>query len=260
MNQFREDAARDDSFSEDLLPIVSMATMGLSVVILIVEFWVNELGHGVWLFPLALMLAVHLANVARNNGKLRRAGKILAWTFAVLPALTVPMYGLHGNPLVFISALGLIVAALAVSIRVAASLAGAVFLLLIAEACALGAGLAGSAIWLSVVSLLLIGTLALSAGAATAIRDTIAWALDAGAKSNRRENLLRTTQAELQAAIYERDRLNARLQSLNQDLEAARIAAEVAYRAKASFMATLSHELATSPDLTSGLRPRIGAH
>src|SRR5689334_22817843 len=101
MNQYREDAARDDSFSEELLPIVCMATMGLSVVILIVEFWVNELGHGVWLFPFALMLAVHLAGVARRNGKLRRAGKILAWTFGVVPALTVPMYGLHGNPLVF---------------------------------------------------------------------------------------------------------------------------------------------------------------
>jgi signal transduction histidine kinase len=111
-----------------------------------------------------------------------------------------------------------------------------------------------------VAALLLAGASALGVGAAKSIRDTIAWALDTAAKSNRREELLRATQTELQEAIYERERLNTRLQRLNDELDAARRAAEVAYRTKASFMATMSHELRTPLNLIIGFSTAMVEH
>ena len=106
----------------------------------------------------------------------------------------------------------------------------------------------------------MIGVTALSAAAKTSIHDTIGWALDAAAKSNRREELLRATQVDLQAAIYERERLNTQLQTLNKDLDIARCAAEAAYRSKASFMATMSHELRTPLNLIIGFSTAMVEH
>jgi len=80
---------------------------------------------------------------------------------------------------------------------------------------------------------LLIGVTALSATAKTSIQGTIGWAhrcqreVEVG-----REELLRATQVDLQAAIYDRERLNTQLQTLNKDLDIARRAAETAYRSK----------------------------
>ena len=96
--------------------------------------------------------------------------------------------------------------------------------------------------------------------AAFSMRGTIEWALETNHKSERRENLLRTTQVELEHALLDRDRLNYQLKGLNVDLEAARAAAEAAYRSKASFMATMSHELRTPLNLVIGFSTAMVEH
>jgi signal transduction histidine kinase len=260
MNEFRDTAARDDSLAHELLPLLSIGTVFLAFTLLMVVFIAGMDYALASIFPLALLVMVPGSNEARRRGKPRLAGWLLSSAFSFLPVLTVPLFGLNGNPLVYLAALGVMIAALTVSAKAAVSLACGIFALLVAEVLIGGVGIGISAGALGVMLLLLIGITGLSAMAKLSIHDTIAWALDAGAKSNRREELLRATQVELQAAIYERERLNTQLQALNKDLDAARCAAETAYRSKASFMATMSHELRTPLNLIIGFSTAMVEH
>ncbi|HEX5692595.1 MAG TPA: ATP-binding protein, partial [Roseiflexaceae bacterium] len=113
---------------------------------------------------------------------------------------------------------------------------------------------------LGTLALVLLATALLSGAAADAIHGTIAWALDTLAKSERREGLLRDTQAELQQAIYERERLNVELMHSNHALDEARHAAEQAYRSKTTFMARMSHELRTPLNLVIGFSTAMLEH
>jgi signal transduction histidine kinase len=260
MNEFRDNAARDDSLAQELLPLISIGAVGLAFTLLLL---VGVLGMSYALagiFPIALLVIAIGATEARGRGQPRLAGWLLSGAFGFLPVLTVSMFGLAGNSLVYLAALGVIISALTVSAKAAVSLACGIFALLVAEVLAGGMGILVSAGPLGVMLLLLAGTTVFSAVAKTSIHDTIAWALDAGAKSNRREELLRATQAELQTAIYERERLNTQLQTLNKDLDIARCAAETAYRSKASFMATMSHELRTPLNLIIGFSTAMVEH
>jgi signal transduction histidine kinase len=260
MNEFRDNAARDDSLAQELLPLILIGTVILAVTLLILVLIVGKAGGWAWIYPAALLVAVHSANRARQRGRRQLAGWLLSSAFSFLPVLTAPLFGLNGNPLVYLAALGVMIAALTVSAKAAVSLACGIFALLVAEVLVGGAGIGVSAGALGVMLLLLTGITALSAAAKASIHDTIGWALDAAAKSNRREELLRATQVDLQAAIYERERLNTQLLTLNKDLDIARCAAETAYRSKASFMATMSHELRTPLNLIIGFSTAMVEH
>ena len=260
MNEFHDTAARDDSLAQELLPLILIGTVYLAITLVMVVLVVGQAAGWAWIFPAALLVAAHSANIARQRGQRRLAGWILGGAFGFLPVLTIPMFGLASNPLLYLATLGVMIAALTVSAKAAVSLACGVFALLVAEVLIGGAGIGAAAGALGVVFVLLVGTTVLSAMAKISIHDTIAWALDTSAKSNRREELLRATQIDLQEAIYERERLNTQLQTLNKDLDIARCAAETAYRSKASFMATMSHELRTPLNLIIGFSTAMVDH
>ncbi len=260
MNEFHDNAARDDSFAQELLPLILIGTVLLALILVMLVLVVGKAGGWAWFFPVALLVALHSANKLLQNGRLQLAGWLLGGAFGFLPVLTVPLFGLKSNPLIYLAALGVMIVALTVSSKAAVSLACGIFALLLAVVLVGGAGFGASAGALGVMLVLLVGVTALSVEAKTSIHDTIGWALDAGAKSNRREELLRATQVDLQAAIYERERLNSQLQMLNKDLDAARRAAEAAYRSKANFMATMSHELRTPLNLIIGFSTAMVDH
>src|SRR6266542_4797682 len=260
MNEFRDNAGRDDSLAQALLPLILIGTVIPALILLMLVLMVGKIAGSAWIYPTALLVAAQSANKARQRGWSQLAGWLLGGAFGFLPVLTVPLFGLNGNPLVYLAAVGVMIAALTVSAKAAVSLACGIFALLVAEGLVVGAGIGVAAGVLGVMLVLLIGITALSAAAKISIHDTIGWALDAGAKSNRREELLRATQVDLQAAIHERERLNTQLQTLNKDLDAARCAAEAAYRSKASFMATMSHELRTPLNLIIGFSTAMVEH
>ena len=265
MNEFRDNAARDDSLAQELLTPILIAAVGLALtlLLLVLVLATDYALAGIALagiFPIALLVAAHSANKARQRGWSQLAGWLLGGAFGFLPVLTVPLFGLNGNPLVYLAAVGVMIAALTVSAKAAVSLACGIFALLVAEVLVVGVGIGVAAGVLGIMLVLLIGISALSAAAKASIHDTIGWALDTAAKSNRREELLRATQVDLQAAIYERERLNTQLLTLNKDLDIARCAAETAYRSKASFMATMSHELRTPLNLIIGFSTAMVEH
>lgn len=260
MNEFRDNAARDDSLAHELLPLILIGTVmvGLTFLMLILIFGADG-GWG-WIYPTALLVAAHSANRARLRGWKQLAGWLLGSAFGFLPVLTISSFGLANNPLIYLATLGVIIAALTVSAKAAVSIACGIFALLVVAVLFGGLGISSSAGSLAVMLVLIVGITALSAAAKLSIHDTIGWALDTSAKSNRREELLRATQVDLQAAIYERERLNEQLQRLNKDLDIARCAAEAAYRSKASFMATMSHELRTPLNLIIGFSTAMVDH
>ena len=260
MNEFRDNAARDDSLAQELLPPILLGTVLLALTLLMLVLIFGKSDGWGWIYPTVLLVAAHSANQARQRGWRPMAGWLLGGAFGFLPVLTIPMFGLANNPLVYLATLGVMIAALTVSAKAAVSLACGIFALLVAEVLLGDAGLVISAEVLGVMLVLLVGATALSVTAKLSIHGTIGWALDAAAKSNRREELLRATQIDLQAAIYERERLNTQLQTLNKDLDAARCAAEAAYRSKASFMATMSHELRTPLNLIIGFSTAMVEH
>src|SRR5215207_5062959 len=180
MNEFRDNAARDDSLAQEPLPPILIGTVLLAVILFVLSLMFEEHREWSWLYPLALLAAVHNASGARQRGRPRLAGWLLSGTFGFLPVLTVPMFGLHNNPLVYIAALGVTVAALTVSAAAAAYLACGIYALLMGLVLIGGAGIVSSAGPLGVMLVLLGGIAILSASAKLSIHGTIAWALDAG--------------------------------------------------------------------------------
>jgi signal transduction histidine kinase len=211
-----------------------------------------------YLCPLALLICAFGARVARQRGRAHLAGAVLAAGIGLLPLMTLFTIGLDRNPFVFVAPLGVMIGMIVGSPRVGITIT-AVGLALIAGIVVVGMS-AASPFVPGTLTLLLIATAAFSGWAADTIHGTIAWALDTLAKSERREMLLRQTQAELQQAIYERDRLNTALQHTNSDLEAARRAAEASYRSKSAFMARMSHELRTPLNLIIGFSTAMLEH
>jgi signal transduction histidine kinase len=240
----------DQSLLADILTPLFIATVLFALVAIAWVSGSNERSnYAAYLFPAALLLITLGARVAQQSGRARLAGIVMAVTLGILPLLTVLLLGLDRNPFIFVAPLGVLLGMIVGSLRVGITIVAVALLLLLG---ALLTNLTASLIAPTLLAVLLIATAALSGWAADAMYGTIEWALDTSAKSERRETLLRLTQAELQQAIYERDRLNTTLQNTNRELEAARAAAEAAYRSKASFMATMSHELRTPLNLIIG--------
>src|SRR3954470_18461808 len=165
MNEFRDNAARDDSLAQELLPLILIGTVVLDLILLNMVLVVGKAGGWAWIFPLALLTAAHSANKARQRGQVPLGGWLLSAAFGFLPVLTVPLFGLASNPLVYLAALGVIIAALMVSAKAAVSLSGAIFAVLVAVVLAGGADIGDAAGALGVMLVLLIGISALSAAA-----------------------------------------------------------------------------------------------
>jgi signal transduction histidine kinase len=260
-------ALPDDSLATALLPPL-LLTLGL----------LAALGFGALILvqyqaaPWAYGLAGGLAGLAWVGAELlrrqrrRAAGALVAYGLALLPILSVGAFGFSDNPLIALAALGVVVAGLllgpAAPLRVAQTALLSLTLLLLAP------GLVGQnrppppealGLWFS-STLLLSGTAALVCAAAHHVQGTIAWALATAAKAERREALLRQAQQELEQILRERDQLNDRLSRQSADLDAARAAAEAAYRSKANFMATMSHELRTPLNIIIGFSTAMIEH
>jgi signal transduction histidine kinase len=211
-----------------------------------------------YIFPVALMLSTFVAHIVRRLGWLVPAGMVMAVAIGLLPLVTLFSDGIEGNYAVFIAPLGVLLGMVIGSVR------AGVYMTLISLAVILVSAvlnyLTVPLFMLGVLALVITATAVLSGAAADTIHGTIAWALDTLAKSERREGLLRDTQAELQQAIYERERLNVELMHSNHALEEARRAAEQAYRSKTTFMARMSHELRTPLNLIIGFSTAMLEH
>jgi signal transduction histidine kinase len=217
----------------------------------------HDPGVSSYAVPGVLLISALAAREASQRGWLRLAGMLIALVVGILPVLTLFTIGLESNPFVFLAPLGVMIGLVVVSPRAGMALLG---LDLVLIGAAMARQLNGPLLTPAILALLLMATAAFSGWASDLIQGTIAWALDTLAKSERRETLLRRTQAELQEAIYERERLNSVLYETNRDLEAARAAAESAYRSKASFMARMSHELRTPLNLVIGFSSAMLEH
>ncbi|MEP7190709.1 MAG: hypothetical protein ABI901_16080, partial [Roseiflexaceae bacterium] len=112
MNEFRDNTARDDSLAQELLPLILIGTVFLSIILLILALEVGKASGWAWIFPLALVAMVPGASKARQHGQLWLAGWLLSGAFGLLPVLTVPLFGLASNPLIYLAAIGVVIAAL----------------------------------------------------------------------------------------------------------------------------------------------------
>src|SRR6476620_9034372 len=117
MNEFRDTAARDDSLASALLPLILIGTamLGLTFLLLVLIFGKSD-GWG-WIYPAALLVAAHCTNQVRQRGWKQLAGWLLGGAFGLLPVLTISTFGLGNNPLIYLAALGVMIAALTVSAK-----------------------------------------------------------------------------------------------------------------------------------------------
>jgi signal transduction histidine kinase len=246
-----------DLIAELVTPLyVATALFGLLALSFVLGSQHNP-GVSSYTVPGVLLVSALAAREASQRGWLRLAGMLIALVVGILPVLTLFTIGLENNPFMFLAPLGVMIGLVVVSPRAGMALLG---LDLVLIGAAMTRQLNGPLLAPAILALLLMATAAFSGWASDLIQGTIAWALDTLAKSERRETLLRRTQAELQEAIYERERLNSVLHETNRDLEAARAAAESAYRSKASFMARMSHELRTPLNLVIGFSSAMLEH
>src|SRR6476646_2655965 len=103
MNEFHDTAARDDSLAPELLPLILIGTVYLAITLVMVVLVVGQAAGWAWVFPAALLVAAHSANIARQRGRRRLAGWRLGGAFGFLPVLTISMFGLASNPLLYLA-------------------------------------------------------------------------------------------------------------------------------------------------------------
>ncbi len=260
-------ATPDEGLVADILPpmLVLLATLsGGAIGILLLNRWSNN--PWPYVIILFLLLAVAISDHIRRKGDLRTASVIIVAALTVLPVLSCTAFGFINNMFIYLSVLGVIAAGIMVSSRApfhATKAAILTYLALLLAADWIGQP---RPTWFEVIgqllfqSGLLLGAATLSWASAYVVRGTISWAIDTAQKSERREQLLRETQANLERALLERDLLNEQLYRTTLELEAARAAAEAAYRSKANFMATMSHELRTPLNIIIGFSTAMLEH
>ncbi|MBX0326539.1 HAMP domain-containing histidine kinase [Oscillochloris sp. ZM17-4] len=263
----RTNTLPDESLASEVLPpllVVIGAVSAMSFGLLLLAQWRASISP--YLITGALVASVWASGSLFQRGRLRTAGVVISYALALLPICSIIPFGLLNNTLIYLSAIGVIAAGVLIApdapIRVARVALGTLMVLVVfpsivgQERADLGPSLA---VGMSMTALLL-SAAALTWAAGYAIHGTIGWALETSSKSERREQLLRATQADLERTLRERDQLNDRLYKLTLDLETARAEAEAAYRSKASFMATMSHELRTPLNIIIGFSSAMIDH
>ncbi len=260
-------AKPDEALVSDLLPpmLIALATFASGAIgILLLNRWDGN----VWPYVITLLLlgCVSVSDRFRRRGNIHLASVIIVAALTLLPVLSCAAFGFTNNLFMHLSVLGVFAAGIMISSRApfqATQAAIALYLILL-----IGADWIGQPrpTWFEVIGLLLfqivllLGAATLSWAAAYSVRGTISWAIDTAQKSERREQLLRDTQANLERTLIERDLLNEQLYRATIELEAARAAAEAAYRSKANFMATMSHELRTPLNIIIGFSTAMLEH
>jgi signal transduction histidine kinase len=257
----------DNNLATVLLPLLLLA-LGLLAILAFGTLILVQYQAEPWPYLLAGTLAglAWLGAELLRRRRQRAAGLLVVYGLALLPILSAVAFGLVGNPLIALSALGIVTAGLLLGSH--ASLRVALVALFTLSLLLLVPGLIGQSrpspaeslgLWAG-GGLLIMGTAGLAWAAAHHVQGTIGWAHAAAIKAERRERLLREAQEELERTLRERDQLNEQLVRQSIELDAARTAAETAYRSKANFMATMSHELRTPLNIIIGFSTAMIEH
>jgi signal transduction histidine kinase len=257
----------DESLAAEVLPplliaVGIVATAALGTLMLVQR----DMQPGPYLLIGGLIGSVWVAGDLLRRQRLRAAGIVMSYALALGPILSIPILGVAANSLIYLSVIGVLTAGILIAPEAPPKVARNTLLLLTALliipwlAGTPLTGFASGIVLFTTMTVLLLGGAALSWVAAYSVRGTIGWAISAAQKSERREQLLREAQNELEMAIRERDQLNDQLYRLTLELEEARADAESAYRSKASFMATMSHELRTPLNIIIGFSSAMLDH
>jgi signal transduction histidine kinase len=257
----------DESLAAELLPPLLVA-LGVLAAFAFGLLMLNQYRADLWpyLLTAGLVGSIWVSSELLRRGRLRAAGSLTAHALALLPIFSIMAFGVAGNALLYLAALGVAAAGLLISPSAPLAMARTTFLTLLAfltVPALVGwpiAGL-GDALAVGLTSALLLGGVAvLTWAGAHNVRGTIGWALETSAKSERREGLLRRAQVDLERTVRERDQLNDRLYQQSLELAAAKAQAEAAFRSKSSFMATMSHELRTPLSIIIGFSTAMIEH
>lgn len=257
----------DESLAADILPPLLIAVgIAATAALGLLMLTQREAQFGPYLLVCGLLASVWIAGESLRRRRIRIAGTVMSYALALGPVFSLLILGVEGNTLIYCAVLGVLSAGILISPEAPLALARNTLLTLYALLIVpwlIGTPITTLATGLSTglsMGVLLIGGAALSWVAAYSVHGTIGWAVSTAHKSERREQLLREAQNDLELAIRERDQLNDQLYRLTLELEEARADAEAAYRSKASFMATMSHELRTPLNIIIGFSSAMLDH
>jgi signal transduction histidine kinase len=260
-------ALPDESLAAELMPPLLVA-LGVLAAFAVGLLMLNQYSADLWPYVLTATLVGSIwgSGELLRRGRLRAAGSLVVHALALLPVASILAFGVERNPLIYLSALGVVAAGLLIrpvaTFGVARTALLTLLALLVVPALmgqpivdlggALAVGLTCAVLLCSVAGLTWAG--------AHNVSGTIGWALETSAKSERREQLLRRAQSDLERTVRERDQLNDRLYKQSLELAAAKAQAEAAFRSKSSFMATMSHELRTPLNIIIGFSTAMIEH
>lgn len=256
----------DDLITEVMPPLLVMA--GFSTAFAFGLLLLLPFHKDIWPYALigAMVVSIWMSGRLFRRGRLRLSGMVISYALTLIPVLSTTSFGFTNNPLIYLAVTGVTAAGMLISpaapFRVAWTALAALFFLLCFPFLIGQKPVDLTQILLIGLSMgvLLLSSAALAWTAGYAVRGTIKWALETADKAERREQLLRDTQSELEQALRDRDQLNDRLYKTTLALETARAESEAAFRSKASFMATMSHELRTPLNIIIGFSTAMIDH
>jgi signal transduction histidine kinase len=255
------EAPHDDQLQQETLPPVLEASAVLAGVVALITLIATDLQYLYrWVPVVMLCVSVIASFQLRRRGHWRWSAFVLAQGLGLACAASIGVFGVIGNPWVFGIVLAAGMAGMLLSWQNALQTALLNTAALVVAAFYYGVAPGERFVTFALIGaagLMALGNAALGALAGLNLLTSARWALDAYAKSGRREEQLRATKAELERALRDRERLADALRHSNAELTVAREQAESAYRLKAFLMASLSHELRTPLNIIIGFSNAI---
>jgi signal transduction histidine kinase/AraC-like DNA-binding protein len=255
-------ASRDDNtdafeYQQDSLgPLLTISISGWLLLLVGLLVYREVTGQSWFVLPLlATLPLLLLAALLRRRGALAAAGWALVAALFSGPLLTL----LYGRSPVALSLLVLPILAASVLLppgAIGLVTALALGVLLVGAFLPLppsAAGLLENLFLLALPACLCLLVATVLTMHALGIKALVEWAMDSQRKDARRAELFRRQQEQLQLAMRESERANARLQIVNVQLGEARRIAEVANQLKTRLLANVSHELRTPLQVILGL-------
>ncbi len=116
MHEHATNALPDESLAADILPVVLTASFVVAIGVCGLLLIFEKSGQfAAYSIPALIFISTLTASQRRHMGQTQNAGLIISYTYGLVPLITIPVFGIVNNPVIYMAPIGVGLAALLVS-------------------------------------------------------------------------------------------------------------------------------------------------